>query len=253
MTARRSSKEPSPGSPDGSAASEISSGSPIPAAADNVPGLAEALAGGPPVTAADAHLGLLLAGPEEIAWTVSTRLHAALCRRALNRLTDRSPHKAEEEAMLGALVEAADQLGRAPSMDEFNAAGQSKPWWSAATIARVFGSWKRALAKAGLLSLEETASVLSRRPDWRTGRRKPRYADERLVEVLRWCARIVHGGAHRYVTVRQFLDWREAELVAARRRGEDLQLPSRHQYGRLGSWPEACQTAGLSHCPSPRG
>lgn len=155
--------------------------------------------------------------------------------------------------MLGALVEVADQLGRVPSMDAFNAAAQSKPWWSAATIARVFGSWKHALAKAGLLSPEETAAVLSRRINWRTRRQMPRYGDERLIEVLRWCARTVHGGAHRYVPVRQFLDWRETELVAARSRGEELKLPSRHQFKRLGSsWPEACQTAGLSHCPSPR-
>jgi hypothetical protein len=49
------------------------------------------------------------------------------------------------------------------------------------------------------------------------------------------------------VSVRAYGDWRATELVAARRRGEELSLPSRHQFAKLGTWPEANEEAGLTH------
>lgn len=248
MRGRRDSAAPSLDSRVGSDASASSSASPRPDdAADRVPGLAEALAGGKPLDTADAHVGLLLAGPEEIAWDVCRRVQTALLRRALARNVGHSPDKRDTDAMLGILVEAADQLGHGPTADEFNENNTACPWWTAATIARAFGSWRHALAKAGLLSPVETAAVLSRKPNWRSGKKLPRFSDSRLIETLRWCSRAIHGGRHDYVSIRAFLDWRGTELVAAGRRGEELSLPSRHQFAKLGSWPEANRRAGLTH------
>lgn len=187
-----------------------------------------------------------MAGPEEVAWDVCQRVQTALLRRSLARV-EKSPDKRDSDAMLGLLVDVADQLGRTPTTDEFNQANTSCPWWTAATIARAFGSWRHALAKAGLLSPAETVAVLSRQPNWRGPQLQPRVSEERLIEVLRWCARAIHDGRLNYVSVRQYLDWRDGELLAARKRGEELLLPSRHQFARLGSWPEANRKAGLSH------
>jgi len=214
--------------------------------------LVQALSGEGGLCGAEAHLALLLLGPPDDAWLVATQLVRELCRRELHSRDRRSPVRGEEASLLGMLVTAADDLGRPPKMREFDAIACGHPEWkSAATIARRFGSWDRALAEAGLLDLAITAA-LRHLGGWRQGRRRAEYSRERLIEVLQWCARALHHGALRYVRVQQFNDWRERTRFEAARRGETLDLPCHLHYYKpelFGGWLVACSEAGLSGVP----
>lgn len=219
---------------------------------DLAPAPSFALDGSAPLSAADTHVALLLAGTEELAWEVTSRVTQELHRRALARSDPASPERREQAEMLGMLVEAAALLDRAPTMDEFDIEARKRGWPLASKIARRFGGWPAALAKAGLLAGPVAVGALNKRRGRRqaVARRIP-IPEERLIEVLRWCARVVHDGEHRYVSVREFLDWRELAALDAANRGIKLHLPSCGPYReRYGGWTQAARKAGLSHVPA---
>ena len=209
--------------------------------------LEAALSGTAPLEAKHAHLALLLSGPESDAWWVACQVMNELCRRELVRLTAEERPGREDALLLGMLVHVARELGRPPTTREFDDVARERDGWrSSSVIAKRFGSWELAQARAGLLDIRK-AAMLSRRKR-RTGRRLHDWDRRALAEVLRWCARAVHEGAHRYVTVKEFNDWRRDVRVAAAKRGEFVLLPTHLRYYEIfGDWKKACAAAKLTH------
>lgn len=119
---------------------------------------------------------------------------------------------------------------------------------SLSSIVKFFGGWEAALAAAALTEAAPVSKV--ERIRGRKGKKVHRYADARLIEALRACARDIRKPP----TVLEYKEWREDKLAGRPgRRAPGADIPHfRTIHARFGSWLNALRAAGFADPVSER-